>query len=52
MLTEHTVLIATHRHSLLSLVTRLLVIENGRIVADGPRDAVLNQLKNRGGEQA
>jgi ATP-binding cassette, subfamily C, bacterial LapB len=49
---EHTVLIATHRHSLLSLVTRLLVIENGRIVADGPRDAVLNQLKTRGGEQA
>lgn len=45
---EHTVLIATHRHSLLSLVTRLLVIESGRIVADGPRDAVLEQLKRRG----
>ena len=44
---EHTVLIATHRHSLLSLVSRLLVIENGRIVADGSRDAVLNTLKAR-----
>lgn len=45
---EHTVIIATHRHSLLSLVTRLLVIDNGRIVADGPREAVLQQLKSRG----
>jgi ATP-binding cassette subfamily C protein LapB len=45
---EHTVLIATHRFSLLALVTRLLVIENGRIVADGAREAVLAQLKTRG----
>jgi ATP-binding cassette subfamily C protein LapB len=45
---HHTVIIATHRHSLLSLVTRLLVIDNGRIVADGPREAVLQQLKSRG----
>jgi ATP-binding cassette subfamily C protein LapB len=41
---EHTVLIATHRHSLLSLVRRLIVIDNGRIRADGPRDEVLAQL--------
>lgn len=45
---QHTVIIATHRHSLLALVTRLLVIDNGRIVADGPRDMVLQQLKSRG----
>ncbi|HEY0918761.1 type I secretion system permease/ATPase [Devosia sp.] len=45
---EHTVIIATHRYSLLALVTRLLVIDGGRIVADGPRDAVLQQLKSKG----
>jgi len=50
---DHTVLIATHRFSLLQLVTRLIVVDNGRIVADGPRDAVLAQLRaqgNPGGE--
>jgi ATP-binding cassette subfamily C protein LapB len=45
---EHTVIIATHRYSLLSLVSRLIVIDSGRIVADGKRDAVLQQLKSRG----
>ncbi len=44
---EQTVLIATHRYSLLSLVTRLMVIENGNLIADGPRDAVLAQLRSR-----
>lgn len=47
---DNTVLIATHRFSLLSLVTRLIVIDQGRIVADGPREAVLNQLKANAGE--
>jgi len=46
---DHTVLIATHRFSLLQLVTRLIVVDNGRIAADGPRDAVLAQLKAQGG---
>lgn len=45
---DQTVLIATHRYSLLSLVTRLMVIDNGRLVADGPKDAVLAQLRARG----
>ncbi|UJW83976.1 type I secretion system permease/ATPase [Devosia sp. SL43] len=45
---EQTVLIATHRHSLLSLVERLMVIENGRLIADGPKDKVLEQLRARG----
>ncbi len=42
---EHTVLIATHRYSLLFLVSRLIVIDNGKIRADGPRDQVLAQLQ-------
>lgn len=46
---EHTVLIATHRYSLLNLVTRIIVVDNGRIAADGPRDQVLAQLRAQGG---
>ncbi|WP_395821097.1 type I secretion system permease/ATPase [Devosia sp.] len=49
---EHTVLIATHRFSLLNLVTRIIVVDNGRIAADGPRDAVLAQLRAQGGGEA
>ena len=45
---DQTVLIATHRYSLLSLVTRLMVIDNGRLVADGPKNEVLAALKARG----
>ena len=45
---DQTVLIATHRYSLLSLVTRLMVIDNGRLVADGPKDVVLAQLRAGG----
>ncbi|HWV19974.1 MAG TPA: type I secretion system permease/ATPase [Devosia sp.] len=48
MTPDQTVLIATHRYSLLSLVSRLLVIDNGRLIADGPKDEVLAQLRSRG----
>nr|WP_314262507.1 type I secretion system permease/ATPase [uncultured Devosia sp.] len=48
LMPDQTVLIATHRYSLLSLVTRLMVIDNGRLVADGPKDEVLAQLRARG----
>jgi ATP-binding cassette subfamily C protein LapB len=41
---DQTVLVATHRHSLLDLVDRLLVIDQGRIVADGPKANVLKAL--------
>lgn len=47
LMPDQTVLIATHRYSLLSLVTRLMVIDNGRLVADGPKDQVLEQLRVR-----
>ncbi|OHV78791.1 type I secretion system permease/ATPase [Ensifer sp. LCM 4579] len=44
-----TVLISTHRHSMLHLVDRLLVLDQGRIVADGPKSQVIEQLQKRGG---
>ena len=40
-----TLLICTHRSSFLKLVDRLLVVEGGRIVADGPKEEVLRALE-------
>lgn len=39
------VLIATHRPGPLSLAVRLMVLDRGRIVADGPRDSVLSAVQ-------
>lgn len=41
-----TLLLITHRTSLLSLVDRLIVVDNGQIVADGPKDAVIQALSS------
>jgi ATP-binding cassette subfamily C protein LapB len=40
-----TVIISTHRLSLLAFVDRLLLFEKGKLVADGPRDKVLALLQ-------
>ena len=40
-----TVIFVTHRGPLVSLADRILVIEGGKLVMDGPRDAVLEKLK-------
>lgn len=40
-----TVVLVTHRTSLLSLVDRLVVLDNGKVVADGPKDAVIDALR-------
>lgn len=42
---DMTIIVSTHRPSLLGLVDRLLLFERGRLVADGPRDAVLARLR-------
>lgn len=41
-----TVLLITHRTSLLDLVDRLIVIDNGTIVADGPKAQVVEALQH------
>ncbi len=41
---DTTLLIATHRFSMLELVDRLIVIDKGRIVADGPKHDILAAL--------
>jgi len=38
-------LVVTHRNSLLEMVERIIVIDNGRLVADGPRDSVVQALQ-------
>ncbi|OJA05074.1 ABC transporter [Halomonas sp. QHL1] len=40
-----TVLVVTHRTSLLSLVDRIIVMDAGKVVADGPRDTVVEALR-------
>lgn len=39
-----TVMLVTHRASLLKLVSRIIVVDNGAIVADGPKEQVLEAL--------
>jgi ATP-binding cassette, subfamily C, bacterial LapB len=41
----NTVLIVTHRASMLRMVDRIIVIEDGSLLADGPKDEVLAALK-------
>ena len=43
MLAGRTVLIATHRAPLLSLVDRIVWLDKGRIIADGPSSEVIRQ---------
>lgn len=40
-----TLILITHRMSMLSLVERLVVLDNGRVVADGPKDTVVEALR-------
>ena len=44
---DRTVVLVTHRLSMLRIVERLIVMENGQIKMDGPRDAVLQSLRER-----
>nr|WP_277816964.1 type I secretion system permease/ATPase [Sphingomonas ursincola] len=42
-LADRTLLLITHRPPMLRLVDRVIIMDGGRIVADGPRDEVLNK---------
>ena len=39
-----TVIVSTHRYSVLEIVDRLIVVEKGRIVADGAKDQVIQSI--------
>jgi ATP-binding cassette subfamily C protein LapB len=42
---DRTLLLVTHKAPMLHLVERLIVMDQGRIVMDGPKEEVLNALK-------
>ena len=44
---DKTLLLVTHRPSVLSLVDRLIVMDDGKIIADGPKEEVLRALSNK-----
>lgn len=41
---DKTMIVVTHRPQVLQMVNRIIVMNNGQVVMDGPRDAVLQQL--------
>jgi ATP-binding cassette, subfamily C, bacterial LapB len=47
-LVRRTLLLSTHRRTMLPLADRLIVVDEGRIVADGPRDKILAALEAPG----
>ncbi len=45
---DTTVIISTHRMSLVELTDRLITLDNGKLVLDGPRQEVLQKLQELG----
>lgn len=45
---DMTIIVSTHRMSLLALVERLLVFDEGKLIADGPRDQIIARLQAAG----
>lgn len=41
----HTLIVVTHRPSLLALVDRIIIVEEGKVVKDGPKEKVLAELQ-------
>ncbi|CEK10675.1 type I secretion system permease/ATPase [Legionella hackeliae] len=45
MTEKHTLLLVTHKVSMLELVSRIIVLDDGKIIADGPKESVLSALR-------
>ena len=48
---DQALVVATHRHNMLSILSRLIVIDSGKIIADGPRDQILQHLQVAAAQQ-
>jgi ATP-binding cassette subfamily C protein LapB len=46
---DQTVIVTTHRNAVLALATRVIVVDGGRVVADGPVTEVLRLLNEKAG---
>ncbi len=46
IISDKTVIIISHRIPLLDLTDRIIVMDNGRVIADGPKSEVLKALSN------
>lgn len=44
---DKTLIVVTHRPQVLQIVDRIVVIDNSKVVIDGPRDAVLRHLREQ-----
>jgi ATP-binding cassette subfamily C protein LapB len=42
-----TLILVTHRPPMMRLVNRVILLDGGRVVADGPRDAVLEKIQGK-----
>jgi len=49
---EQTLIMCTHRISVLDLVDRLIVLDNGKVMADGPKAEVIKALQGTPGKSA
>ena len=47
---DQTLIVSTHRYSMLELVDRLVVLSNGKIAIDGPKEKVMEALKKNSGQ--
>ncbi|MCC5015935.1 MULTISPECIES: type I secretion system permease/ATPase [unclassified Legionella] len=45
MTENHTLILVTHKFSMLELVNRIIILDDGKIIADGPKESVLSALK-------
>jgi ATP-binding cassette subfamily C protein LapB len=50
VLADKTLILITHRGTLLSLVDRVIVFDSGRILADGPKEKVLQAASKQAGQ--
>jgi ATP-binding cassette subfamily C protein LapB len=48
MIEDKTMILVTHKTSMLDLVDRIVVMDRGKIIADGPRDEIFMQLTGPG----
>jgi ATP-binding cassette subfamily C protein LapB len=49
LLEERTLVLVTHKPTLLVLVDRIIVLEDGKVLADGPRDSIVKALMSQEG---